>query len=182
MNTRTTCTFAPALLLGGLLFLTACDSNDEPEGLDLGRFETEITGTVEMSLEGLAGFTTEIDPEAGDYFSIALISDEDNEDVVLLVGRGNPAERAYTLTTIEPEEAEGETGGIVFLRTTGDDGAMYISEEGTLTLTDVSSDRLEGRFEFTAVSPFDEDDVLSLQGSFNARTGDETGERALITR
>lgn len=181
MNTFRTSWLIPVLFVSGTLLLTACDSNDEPDDNDLGRFQAAITGSVQMSLDGLAGYGVEVDPDSGAVFAVALISASDNEDVILLAGRGTPTERSYPLDAIE---SDGETGGVFFLHTMGENGVFYLSDGGTLTLTAVRSDRLEGRFEFTAVNVLDEDDTVTLQGTFNARKSDDgvTGERRLLTR
>ena len=179
MNTLKLFPLLPTLFLGGTLFLTACDSNDDADDdLAPGRFEAEVRGDLEMNLSGLAGFATEVDSTEGAVFSIALI-DPDGEDSIILVGRGPPAKRTYTLSS--PDDEEAESGALFFVSISDDDGVFYASNGGTLSLTGVSSTGLQGRFSFTAVNAFDEDDTVTLRGTFNARAGevdDATGNQA----
>ncbi|MEP0548716.1 MAG: hypothetical protein ABJF88_17405 [Rhodothermales bacterium] len=171
----------PALFLGGTLFLAACDASDDADDeLALGRFEAEVRGDLEMNLSGIAGFTTETDSIEGIVFSIGLI-DPDGEDSVIFVGSGQPAKRTYALSP--PDDEEAESGALFFVSTSDDEGAFYASNGGSLTLTAVSSSGLQGRFSFTAVNAFDEDDTLTLRGTFNARAGevdDATGSQAEV--
>ena len=158
------------LILAATVLLSACDSNDDADdSLAPGRFEAEVSGSLEMDLDGLAGFATETDSTEGPVFSIALI-DPESQNSVILVGRGQPAKRTYTLTS--PDDEEAESGALFFVSISEDEGEFYASTGGSLTLTDVSSSRLQGRFSFTAVNAFDEDDTLTLRGTFNASVGE----------
>ena len=158
------------LFLAATVLLSACDSNDDADDdLAAGRFEAEVSGDLEMNLSGLAGFATEIDSTEEAYFSIALI-DPSQDNSVILVGRGQPAKQTYTLTS--PDDEEAESGALFFVSISDDDGAFYASNGGTLTLTGVSSTGLQGRFSFTAANAFDEDDTVTLRGTFNALVGE----------
>jgi hypothetical protein len=167
----------PALFLAGTLFLTACDSNDDADDdLAPGRFEAEVRGDLKMSLTGLAGFATETDSTEGSFFSIALI-DPSRENTVILVGRGQPVKRTYTLTS--PDDEEAESGALFFVSTSEEEGDFYASTGGSLTLTDVSGNGLGGRFSFTAVNALDEDGTLTLRGTFSALAG-EVEDRMML--
>jgi hypothetical protein len=165
----------PALLVGTLA-LSGCDSGND--GPDEGSFDVTVAGSFSDSFSGLAAFATEVDPENGSVFAIGLVNEESENEVVVLVGKGAPAERTYELTMEETEDAEG--AALFAVQTSEEEGALYMAESGTLTVTDAATDRLRGRFEFEAVNILDETDTVTLSGTFDAPRGEVAEPAALV--
>lgn len=154
----------PALALS--LALGGCDSSDPAPAA--GAFSARVTGGQTLTLAGEAGFA--VGTEDGErYFAVGLVGDPDANKTVVLIARGTPARRTYTLTL---DEEAGEAGAIFAVQTGEDEGALYGADAGTLTVTDVAGDRLRGRFEFHAVNLFDETDAVTVTGTFDARQGE----------
>jgi|GEM_PF-3546450 len=152
-----------ALLAAPLL--SACDSN-EPEPARPGSFTAEVGDTP---LTGLAAFddSYEIEEGGGPAFAVGLVAGDATQTVVL-VARGAPQTRTYTLSA---DDETGEAGAFYFVLD-DEDGALYVATGGTMTLTHASSDRLRGRFQMTAAQLFDPSQTVTVEGSFDAPRGE----------
>lgn len=141
--------------------LAACDSSNAD--LTDGTFEARVSGSAETTLNGLAAFAVET--EDGETVSaIGLVNTADDEDAVFLLVNGRAAAQTY---------AVGGTaaGAILVLHGTGDEGAVYIADSGTITVDRADAARLSGSFDVTATSLVEEGERVRLQGSFHAKAG-----------
>lgn len=162
------------LLLLAVLLLGACDSNGADDDADEpGAFNVAIEGAVTAAFSGEAAFgVVEDDPEfEGTAFVIGLSNAQDDEDGIILVGTGRPGKKTYQID-LDAEDA----GAMLLWSTSATEGAVYFAESGTLTLTDVRSDELKGRFAFDAVNILDEEDAVAVSGTFSAREGEVDDE------
>ncbi len=163
--------FLPALLASAVT-LNGCDSSESGDGPETGSFTARATGSESVSLRGIAGFATDVQ-DGEPLFAIGLVNgtDEDSFDgsAVILVGQGTPDEGEYAISN----EEGGEAGALFSVATDDEDGALYISDTGSFTITSASSERVRGTFEFHAVS-IDETEEVSVSGSFDAREGEVT--------
>ena len=160
--------FIPALLVGAVT-LNGCDSSES--GVENGSFNARVTGDQTLSLNGLAGFAT--DTQDGEpYFAIGLANGTSEEtadgSAVVLVAPGTPDEGEYQFSADEDAEA----GAIFSVATDDEEGLLYLSDDGSFTITNASSERVRGTFEFHAVNFMDETDAVSVTGSFDAREGE----------
>lgn len=158
-----------SLSLLALPALVGCDSSDDEDVA--GSFQLEVSGALEDAYSGRAAFARETDPETGEVFAIGLFNAQDEQDVVVLVGKGAPARKTYEVST----EETGEAAAFYAVRLQAEEGAFFMADGGTFTLTDVRSDRLEGRLEITAVSVLDETQTITLSGTFDAEQGEVEG-------
>lgn len=167
-----------------LLFLAGCDSgNNEEEPQDLiGSFNVTISGAVNETLEGNgAAFGAATDPQTGLTgfgLTIGATTSATTATSLSFVRRADrPGEGSYTLinytTGLDLDDVESD----IFIGTLslGAAGA-YFSQGGTLTITESTNSRLEGSFDFTAVSALPgSTDEVTIQGTFNAIGADFTG-------
>src|SRR5690606_26977166 len=96
MHTLRTLCFA-ALAVGGTFLLSACDSTDANEPDDLGSFNVQLSAAHSASLNGIAAYATETDPELGHMFAIGLVDGDDEENVIFLMAKGTPEKKTYDL-------------------------------------------------------------------------------------
>ncbi|HEX8386824.1 MAG TPA: hypothetical protein VF576_11610 [Rubricoccaceae bacterium] len=153
--------------------LTACDSASDDE--DLAQFEADVTGDATAALEGQAAYAV-MTEDGQTVTAVGLINEDDEEDVVLLVVKGQP--RTGTFEAAGPEE-EADAGMILTL-SDGETGALYTSTAGSITVTRATTGRLVGRFDIDAVNVVDEEETVSVEGTFDAKVGEvETDPGAL---
>lgn len=172
ISTRRTHARATGFLAAALVLvvgaLTGCDSSDpDAPAPAQGSFSAALAGPTPASFQGWAAFDDDLDTETGERaFGVGLVT-RDSANTFVFVGRGAPAARSYALT------ADGEDGDAAafFFQSTGEDGTLYIATEGSLTITNLDTDRMRGRFEFTAASLIDESDTVALSGTFDAPRG-----------
>ena len=168
-----------ALLLALVLSpLAACDSSDDGDLTD-GSFEVQVSGDAQVAFDGPAAFAVETEGNQT-ISAIGMVNGDDEEEAVFLVMDGQPAVKTYTV--------DDETvGALLILHETDDEGGLYAAESGSIKVSSVSTARLAGSFDVTAVNIFDEDDTVRVKGTFNAKAGavtppDEIEDAARVRR
>lgn len=161
--------------------------DDDPAGPGDGPFEgtytATVSGAVTATLGGTAIFASGTDPDTGESAWVVYLVENENAaftsgNNVFFAGFGPPEERSYMLQDISESQdiPESGAGGVVIMY----DGQMltgaFLSTGGSLTITDLSADRMDGTFNFTAVgNVFDgqtaTEGAVTVQGSFEAQTG-----------
>lgn len=142
--------------------LAACDSSGDDDSAD-STFEATVSGTAQASLGGQAAFATQTE-DGQTVTAVGLLDRTDDEDAAFLVFEGRPSAKTYRV-------ADEEVGALLVLHGTGDEGALYVAETGTVTLARSETSRMTGTFDVTAVSLVDEDETVRLRGTFSAKPG-----------
>lgn len=174
---------AAATLLAA--FAVAC-GDDDPTGPD-GGFEATYTATVSgdvtATLGGTAVFATGTDPESGQSaWLVYLVTDEGAAfsagNNVIFAGLGAPQQQSYMLTdmTGSSDLPEGGAGAILIMYDGQTLSGVFSSTGGTLTVTSLSENRMDGTFSLTASGTVFDGETstegeVTIQGSFEARTG-----------
>jgi hypothetical protein len=160
-----------ALTLAAVIL--ACGDSSNPS--NQGSFTASITGDLTSSLTGRAVFGVGTQG-SNQGFVIALErqgSSQIDRDVIV-VGRLNtqrPGEGTYPIVSC----AGGACGnddfdaGYVFYRTSGESG-LFLSESGTLTITESSAEQIVGTMTFDAPSALSMDQI-TITASFTAVPG-----------
>lgn len=172
----------------GLFFLAAAAcGDDDPAGLGddgfTANFTASITGDVNTSMSGTAVFATGTDPETGQSAWVMYMTTDSAQafssgENVAFFGLGAPEERAYVLEdfTQSGDFPDGGAAGWVILFDGQSVTGIFGSTGGTLTITSLSANRMDGTFTLTATGTvFDgqnaTEGTVTVQGSFQATSG-----------
>lgn len=153
-----------------VLFLNACDSNDDDH--PPGSFRADVSGAVTASLEGRALFVlSEADDPISEEFELVLIA---GRDAIFLRNYRAvpPAEVTYEI--VEDPLGVGAPEAFVgsYLHEVSEEATetqQFFADAGSLTITSSSAERVEGQFRFEgfAVPDADQGRVI-VSGSFVA--------------
>lgn len=156
-------------LLAGLLLLPAltlvgCDSAEPADDAPAsGLFNAAVAGGQTVALDGAARF--EVVRDSGQTVTaLGFIDADDPRDVFFLAVEGAPRAGSFTI-------GDDEAGGLLVL-SGADDGTLYATTGGTVTVTRTSGSRVEGRFRVEATNLVDPDDEVVVEGTFHATPGD----------
>lgn len=175
--------FSNGLLILSLFFFAGCDSgsNDEPEDI-IGSFNVTISGAVNQTLQGNgASFGAATDPQTGITgfgLTIGTATSATSATSLSFVRRADrPDKGSYTLVNFTVGTDLDNVGPDIFIGTLSLGGTgVYLSKGGTFTVTQSSNDRIEGSFDFTAMSAIPgSTEEVTITGTFNAVGADLTG-------
>jgi hypothetical protein len=146
-----------ALAAGAVLALAACD--DGTGSGDLGTFDAQVSGDVNMGLSGRAASSQDV---------LALQDFDDNTDVVFVNVDDDFSEGAWV---IEDATVSDPASGIAAGLFVG--SRVFIAYDGVIDIDNESSAGLEGSFEFEAVEvdPLNGDilgDLVLVEGVFDS--------------
>lgn len=156
------------------LLVAACDSNgddDDNGGIpgDMG-FTAEVSGALDLSLSGSAGFGVGTNTATGAQgFSLGMTSTSGNGAGAVVsigsAGAGRPDEGTYSFVDFDgTSDFEGQIIGTFQFNS-----ETYLSDSGTLTITDSESNRLQARFTMTAsTSGLPPAQTITITGEFDA--------------
>ena len=167
--------------------LVACgDDSGDPVGIDevfQGTYTATLTGALTETLSGRAWFGSGTDPETGESAWIAyLVTDAQNPlaagENVMFFGLGEPQQTGYVLADISGggEFPEGGAAGMVLTYAAQTLSGAFSSTGGSLTVTSLSSTRMDGTFNFTAegavfTGGVPSEGTITVSGSFEAEGG-----------
>lgn len=166
--------FRIAVLLFAGLFIAGCFGDATGPGNDdeepTGEFSATVTGAENSSFSG--GLATFASGES--HLAVDLLSQDSTRAIHIrgegMVEGGEPATGTYTLETV----VQGEAGENSATYVNVDSENLYGSRSGTMQITSVSEQWVEGEFEFVATDPFAEQQV-TVSGSFEAVCNALTG-------
>jgi hypothetical protein len=160
----------PLFFLGFALLLlpsvTNCGGDTvSPEGntLSPGTFRAEVTGAIQTTLEGVAGFGVS---EDGSSFALTLAALGPDGIAMYRLQGGQPGPGQYMVhdnATVAFTGSEDFWGSMMLVGA----GAIFMSESGTITISESSANALAGSTEFTAVD--DEVGRVTITASFRAQ-------------
>ncbi|MEM6287281.1 MAG: hypothetical protein AAF845_08995 [Bacteroidota bacterium] len=156
----------------GLLTLPACDLF----GSAPGSFEVSVTGDATASFSGepvtIVNPAGSLDPSEQRYLFRLAASGNDEIVSIAAASDGVPelAEGTYDIGRFGVDLGPGRAEAIVDL----EDNQAFLSLSGTLTLTEVTDDRVRGSFELEAVEGNHGDGEITVQGSFEADLSENT--------
>ena len=143
------------------LHLGCGDKGTNPEDIDAGKFEAEVSGAVSLKLSGCASFMSE-----SDLFFLGLLPLSSGQGGVLSLARGNGnVPRVGTYQIGEDAAGQSSQGFIGLFAYTNE---TFISQSGSLNVTSSAADRFAGSFTFTATSG---SKTVTVSGKFNAKRG-----------
>lgn len=151
-----------------LLALAGCDSNDTDSNA-FGSFEATVVGDTRLELEGDAGFATETE-DGQTVTAVGLIDENDPQDVIILAMPGQPRTGTFRV--------DSEQAGGLFTLTNGSEGALYFFRSGQVVISRSTSRALAGRFNVEAVSIMDLNDIVTIEGTFDAEPGEVETDKA----
>ncbi|MDH3222308.1 MAG: hypothetical protein OEO23_01220 [Gemmatimonadota bacterium] len=170
-----------------LTALAAACGDDDPTGPGDGgfaaNFTASVTGDVTATLNGTAVFASGTDPETEQQAWVMYMATDSTQafaggQTVAFFGLGAPEQRAYVLEDITQSEGfpDGGAAGWVILFDGQTLTGVFGSTGGTLTITSLSTNRMDGTFSLTAAGTvFDgtnaTEGTVTVQGSFEATTG-----------
>ena len=176
-----------AAALTFLFLLAAGCGDDDPAGPGgdgfSANFTASVTGDLNASMSGTAVFASGTDPETGQQAWIMYMTTDSTQAFssgqnVAFFGLGAPEQRAYVLEdfTQSEEFPVGGAAGWVILFDGQTISGIFGSTGGTLTITSLSANRMDGTFSITATgSVFDgqmaTEGTITVQGSFQAASG-----------
>ncbi|NNF28425.1 MAG: hypothetical protein HKN73_14470 [Gemmatimonadetes bacterium] len=181
--------FSRAAALGLFFLIAGACGDDGPAGPGddgfTANFTASVTGDVNTSIAGTAVFSTGTDPETGEsawvmYMTTGADANQafSSGENVAFFGLGAPEERAYVLEDITASEEfpDGGAAGWVLLFDGQTISGIFGSTGGTLTITSLSANRMDGTFTVTATGTiFDGQEAtegtVTVQGSFQATSG-----------
>jgi hypothetical protein len=175
-----------ASLLALPVLLAACDS---PSDVRVeGSYTLNVTGEgVSESLQGTAFYGTDSSEDGQEYFGI-LFGDSDEGDAsqidpedgtfgaFIRQGGGTPGPGSYTIGDVATSELD--SGDFFLVVTTQDDGYVYVSRGGSLTITETLADAIEGTFTVPGVRVQEGSQTVTevtLSGSFLAASPENPG-------
>jgi hypothetical protein len=143
--------------------ISACgDGATGPDLFGLGQSSAQLSGEVNRSFSGTAVFGTQVLGE--DVFVIAMDDMMGEVEIgIVRTGAGRPSTGTYALGNPD-SDAYGELA----VWAAGGQGAFYVSESGSLTITGSSSGSLRGSFSFQARREFGGGPVVNVSGTFEA--------------
>lgn len=153
---------------------------DDPEQVT-GSFQATVSGDLALSLSGSAVFGVQTQ-QGQQAFAIGLIKGDagSNDSELVVISRNNtstPGPGTYTIVSGSCTTCTENDFACGFIhQVTSLDFGIYLSESGSLTLSSVSSELLEGVFSFTATAFLTGGSVtaenLTIEGTFIAVPGD----------
>lgn len=169
-----------------IVAMTACAEHTmEPAANGPSWLLADVRGAVEAEHEANAEFHEGPDHWAGIEMKFTLSSS--GEDAlgrwrtfrIVRYGSGRPESGTYPLLRFDLLDPEATGTLIQFTRTEEDGMRHWTSTSGTLTITASSEERVEGRFEFTAIEcgPREcapDPTTIRVTGSFSALPHDPT--------
>jgi hypothetical protein len=157
-----------------LAFGISCSSNgDDPKPDDPvfdGSFDVKITGELNKSLKGSAGFThailTSKDKfENGSTLSLALTTDAEEDIITILVGElGNLGGIKVGTYTVDLEPEEGDPVALVGIVT--NKSFAYIGSSGEVKITKVEKTKVSGSMSVTLMDA--DEKTITITGTFEA--------------
>lgn len=169
-----------------LLMLSGCDSNsiddDDQNGPQLGQqFSLDISGDVEQTMDGSAFFGEADDPDSGAEVFAVYLTESDGAtggaSMWAVVGRAGDRPGTGTYSFVDAsEEDEYPADEFVLSASIGSDAtdvSTFVSQGGELTITESSSNRVEGTIDVDATGFHVVDDEVqeldvTIVGSFEA--------------
>lgn len=153
-----------AVLLAATLHVNCGDKGTNPDSdLAAGTFEATISGAYNMTLKGCAAFVS-----LQDFFQLGLISLEPSaQSASISFARANssiPGVRTYSVSEEAASSSPQDFVGVVFY-SEGQNNETYISEAGSMTVSQSSSGGFSGSFNFTALAGTRK---ITVSGKFNA--------------
>ena len=147
--------FGAVALLG---LLAACGSDDptDPGGALSGSYTATVTGAIDAALAGTAFFGSGTDPDTQQPAWIAYLVESEQAgfatgEAIAFFGLGAPQSRTYLLEDAASGEfPDGEAGGFVIVYDGTSLSGIFYSSAGSLTVTSVTSNQMNGTFSFTA--------------------------------
>ena len=174
----------------GLFFLAAAAcGDDDPAGPGdefTAEFTASVTGDVNTTMTGTAVFASGTDPETSETAWVVYMTTGTDANQafssgqnVAFFGLGAPEQRAYMLEDFAEsgDFPDGGAAGWVILYEGQTISGIFGSTGGTLTITSVSANRMDGTFNLTATGTvFDAggaatEGTITVQGSFEATSG-----------
>lgn len=161
-------------LLGITVLLTAaCDDKDDPSGPQSDReYSATVTGALSESIEGPAFFGT--DTSEGEPVFVIGLGSQASEHVIALVREGSARPGVGSYDISDPFEVQG-AGDFTAIHIVGEGDvlvASFIATSGTLTITESTTSRLRGTFQYEAEGFIGEDSedpvTVTVSGSFDA--------------
>ena len=154
-----------------LLLLVACDSSgdDDGDGSRLGNGSASVTGALTSQFSGSAVFTVSEDQQGSGFILLIADTDDPTEDepteFVTVLRRGErPAVGTYDLevdSTNVPVMIAG------YYKASGSSETIVAGVTGTLTITESTSSRVKGSYEFDGGVDTDEDGELDEEAAFS---------------
>jgi hypothetical protein len=160
-----------SILVFGVLFVSACGSDEGVDGEDdddnrPNNASVEVSGAVDGEFSGTATFATVL----GVSHSLTIVLDEDEGTVTMTtfglsdegsnpIGDGENPQTWAVVVTLSDLEASGFTSVAL--------------TEGSVTITQLDDNRIEGRFNGSGQTS--QDETLNIEGDFEATCIDITG-------
>ncbi|MDT0632240.1 hypothetical protein RQM47_06915 [Rubrivirga sp. S365] len=189
MSTTPPAGLRPALFLALALTLAACDASDSAPPVEAG-FQADVRGAFSRTVQGAAA----VDPLAGaavvadlgieahgQTLTALRLGESEADDTFTIVGTtaGPLVPGTYPIRNAAESPVEPAPSRFVVLyRYDGPEGGVALSTSGTLTITAVTADGIDGSFAFDAQvldadvkDPASEPD-LAVSGAFQAETLD----------
>ena len=170
-----------------LLLLAACGGDDDPAGLDpdtqfAGNFTATFSGVTSATTSGVAIFGSGVDPSSGTpTWVVYLVTDANNPgasaEAIYFVGQNTLGVQTYSLTNPADNNGTAASGvtGMGFITSQTEFGT-FVSDNGTLQITSMDSNRLDGTFTFSGTGNLlsggqPQEGAFTIQGSFQAQNG-----------
>lgn len=156
-------------------FLTGCLGDATGPGTDdedpTGEFTATVTGAESSSFS--AGLATWASDQS--HLAVDLLSQDSTQAIHIrgegMVEGGEPTIGTFSLETF----VQGEAGENSATYVNVDAGSLYGSRSGTMEITSVSEQFIEGEFEFVATNPLADGEQVTITGSFEAVCNALTG-------
>jgi hypothetical protein len=133
----------PALVCA--LALAACDrSSTSVEDVRPGEFEGDVSGDVRASLRGDAYSGSSI----GDYQDLIVLNDFEEGAEIVFYNTNDEFAREGSISIRNNADLEYDNGVVAQIDV---DGRFYLATSGTMNLSDVTSDNVDGTARFRAV-------------------------------
>ena len=145
------------LLSAALLTIAACDSNgddDDGGGLPGSNFSAEVSGAFNLSMTGSAGFAVGTNAQTGEQaFQVSMTGTSGSGAGAVIsasvFGAGRPGTGTRSFISFDDLSGGTDPAGQLF-GTFQFNSQTFLSDGGTMTITDSESNRVQGNFTMTA--------------------------------
>lgn len=166
-----------SLFLAGLVVLAACsdDSTGPGDGPSGSSYDLTVDGALDADLDGTATFAVVTD-DGITSFGIALTQANATNAVLLeRVDAGRPGTGTFVVGDMNDENGmDADKFYAAFLAgPSANPTDMFLSLDGTVTITKSTTDELKGTIDMTLVNVAG-DEEITIEGSFDARGGTVT--------